>query len=204
MPPKKSDGTRRSDISVARFVVADEDTAMATGEPILSANPASALAAAAIERDEQQPLPPTASSENKQSTPAPPSASNADAVGAGNNGRAASITGSIGGATGTGGGSPTSPSDSKRGKEDGGSEKDKEKEREREREREKEREAITIEDLTLPKSIITRLAKGVLPSNTQIQANAILAMTKSATVFISHLANAYVYFCQTIRCLANL
>jgi len=46
--------------------------------------------------------------------------------------------------------------------------------------------------LTLPKSIITRLAKGVLPSNTQIQANAILALTKSATVFISHLANAYV------------
>jgi hypothetical protein len=32
----------------------------------------------------------------------------------------------------------------------------------------------------------------VLPPNTQIQANAILAMTKSATVFISHLANAYV------------
>jgi histone H3/H4 len=49
-----------------------------------------------------------------------------------------------------------------------------------------------LQDLTLPKSIITRLAKGVLPPNTQIQANAILAMTKSATVFISHLANAYV------------
>ena len=44
----------------------------------------------------------------------------------------------------------------------------------------------------MPKSIITRLAKGVLPPNTQIQANAILALTKSATVFISHLANAYV------------
>jgi histone H3/H4 len=48
------------------------------------------------------------------------------------------------------------------------------------------------QDLALPKSIITRLAKGVLPPNTQIQANAILALTKSATVFISHLANAYV------------
>ena len=46
-------------------------------------------------------------------------------------------------------------------------------------------------DLQLPKSIITRLAKGVLPPNTQIQANAILAMSKSATVFINHLANAY-------------
>ncbi|KAK8090062.1 hypothetical protein PG997_005023 [Apiospora hydei] len=43
---------------------------------------------------------------------------------------------------------------------------------------------------TFRKSIITRLAKGVLPPNTQIQANAILAMTKSATVFINHLASA--------------
>jgi hypothetical protein len=33
----------------------------------------------------------------------------------------------------------------------------------------------------------------VLPPNTQIQANAILALTKSATVFINHLANAYVH-----------
>lgn len=52
------------------------------------------------------------------------------------------------------------------------------------------RDTVAIEDLNLPKSIITRLAKGVLPPNTQIQANAILAMTKGATVFISHLANA--------------
>ncbi|KXX80096.1 DNA polymerase epsilon subunit D [Madurella mycetomatis] len=50
--------------------------------------------------------------------------------------------------------------------------------------------ASTPVDLTLPKSIITRLAKGVLPPNTQIQANAILALTKSATVFINHLANS--------------
>jgi histone H3/H4 len=49
-----------------------------------------------------------------------------------------------------------------------------------------------LQDLNLPKSIITRLAKGVLPPNTQIQANAILALSKSATVFISHLSNAYV------------
>lgn len=48
------------------------------------------------------------------------------------------------------------------------------------------------QDFALPRSIVTRLAKGVLPPNTQIQANAILAMTKSASVFISHLANAYV------------
>lgn len=51
--------------------------------------------------------------------------------------------------------------------------------------------AKVIQDLTLPKSIITRLAKGVLPANTQIQANAILAMSKSATVFISYLASQY-------------
>ncbi|KAB5580650.1 histone-fold-containing protein [Coniochaeta sp. 2T2.1] len=65
----------------------------------------------------------------------------------------------------------------------GTSEKGKERERDREG-------AVTIEDLNLPKSIITRLAKGVLPPNTQIQANAILALSKSATVFISHLSNA--------------
>jgi histone H3/H4 len=48
-----------------------------------------------------------------------------------------------------------------------------------------------LQDLTLPKSIITRLAKGVLPPNTQIQANAILALSKSATVFINYLASQY-------------
>ncbi|KAK5635178.1 hypothetical protein RRF57_010890 [Xylaria bambusicola] len=67
----------------------------------------------------------------------------------------------------------------------GEKEKDKDKEK-----KEKEKDTVTIEDLTLPKSIITRLAKGVLPSNTQIQANAILAMSKSATIFINHIANA--------------
>ncbi|KAH8675908.1 histone-fold-containing protein [Xylariales sp. PMI_506] len=56
--------------------------------------------------------------------------------------------------------------------------------------KDKDKDAVTIEDLNLPKSIITRLAKGVLPPNTQIQANAILAITKAATVFINHLANA--------------
>ncbi|KAG5952499.1 hypothetical protein E4U57_006098 [Claviceps arundinis] len=49
------------------------------------------------------------------------------------------------------------------------------------REKEREREYVTIEDLALPKSIITRLAKGVLPPNAQIQATAALAMSKSAT-----------------------
>ncbi|KAH7137244.1 histone-fold-containing protein [Dactylonectria estremocensis] len=64
--------------------------------------------------------------------------------------------------------------------------KDKDKEKDKDKDR---NEAIAIEDLTLPKSIITRLAKGVLPANTQIQANAILAMSNSATVFISYLAS---------------
>ncbi|KHN94467.1 CBF/NF-Y family transcription factor [Metarhizium album ARSEF 1941] len=45
------------------------------------------------------------------------------------------------------------------------------------------------QDLTLPRSIITRLAKGVLAPNTQIQANAVLAMSKSATMFINYLAS---------------
>ncbi|TPX16702.1 uncharacterized protein E0L32_003643 [Thyridium curvatum] len=56
--------------------------------------------------------------------------------------------------------------------------------------KEESKDNLTIEDLNLPKSIITRLAKGVLPPNTQIQANAILAMTKSASVFVNHLASA--------------
>jgi DNA polymerase epsilon subunit 3 len=43
--------------------------------------------------------------------------------------------------------------------------------------------------LTLPKSIITRLSKGVLPPNTQIQANAIMALSQSTTVFINYLAS---------------
>ncbi|CCU75461.1 H2A domain containing protein [Blumeria hordei DH14] len=49
--------------------------------------------------------------------------------------------------------------------------------------------AVNIEDLNLPKSIVTRLAKGVLPANTQIQSNAMLALTKSATIFISYIAS---------------
>jgi DNA polymerase epsilon subunit 3 len=50
----------------------------------------------------------------------------------------------------------------------------------------------SAQDLNLPKSIVTRLAKGVLPPNTQIQGNAMLAMSKSATVFVNYLATQYV------------
>ncbi|KAF5569610.1 DNA polymerase epsilon subunit D [Fusarium phyllophilum] len=63
-----------------------------------------------------------------------------------------------------------------------GDKKDKDKDKEH-------KEHITIEDLTLPKSIITRLSKGVLPPNTQIQANAIMALSQSTTVFINYLAS---------------
>lgn len=44
--------------------------------------------------------------------------------------------------------------------------------------------------MLLPRSIVQRIAKGVLPANTSIQKDAILALTKSATVFISHLADS--------------
>ncbi|KAL7936793.1 histone-fold-containing protein [Trichoderma chlorosporum] len=67
--------------------------------------------------------------------------------------------------------------------------KDKEKEKDKDKDKSKGEDPVTIEDLNLPKSIITRLAKGILPPNTQIQGNAILALSKSATVFISYLAS---------------
>ncbi|KAK1246907.1 hypothetical protein MKX08_000709 [Trichoderma sp. CBMAI-0020] len=65
----------------------------------------------------------------------------------------------------------------------------KDKDKEKDAQKAKGEDVITIEDLNLPKSIITRLAKGTLPPNTQIQGNAILALSKSATVFISYLAS---------------
>jgi len=36
--------------------------------------------------------------------------------------------------------------------------------------------------------MVQRLAKGVLPPNTQIQKDAITAMSKSATVFVNYLS----------------
>lgn len=136
MPPRKSDSSRRNDVTMAKFVLNDPEgpvPAAAAAVPPLAPSPVPApvvrpgstpVAADPVEMDTDRP-----------SESAPPS--------------------------------------------DRRSDKD-------------ARDAVAIEDLNLPKSIITRLAKGVLPPNTQIQANAILAMTKGATVFISHLANAYV------------
>jgi len=48
-----------------------------------------------------------------------------------------------------------------------------------------------LQDLNLPKSIVQRLAKGVLPPNTQIQKDALLAMSKGATVFVNYLTSTY-------------
>ena len=57
---------------------------------------------------------------------------------------------------------------------------------------------ISLQDLTLPKSMIARLAKGVLPANTQIQKDALLAMHKSATVFVSYIASKYAKFLSSL------
>lgn len=46
-----------------------------------------------------------------------------------------------------------------------------------------------LKDLLLPRTLIQRLAKGVLPPNTSLQRDAVLALSKSATVFISYLAH---------------
>ena len=45
-----------------------------------------------------------------------------------------------------------------------------------------------VQDLGLPRTVIQRLAKGVLPPNTQIQKDGVLAISKSATVFVSYLS----------------
>ncbi|KAJ9625330.1 hypothetical protein H2204_010422 [Knufia peltigerae] len=50
-------------------------------------------------------------------------------------------------------------------------------------------DGVSIDDLLLPRSLVTRLARGVLPANTSIQKDATLALAKSATVFISYLAH---------------
>ncbi|KLU84126.1 hypothetical protein MAPG_03171 [Magnaporthiopsis poae ATCC 64411] len=166
--PRKSDvgAARKSDASAARFVLADKDAdapAAASASATSSTSPTAAKTGkAAVEKS----APPA----NIVPGPAPPAAP--AAPGAGGSAK------------------------EKEKEKDVGNEKDKEKEKEKPKEgggghpQQSVKDTMPVEDLSLPKSIITRLAKGVLPSNTQIQANAILAMTKSATVFINHLANA--------------
>ncbi|CAG8930491.1 unnamed protein product [Penicillium salamii] len=47
----------------------------------------------------------------------------------------------------------------------------------------------SIEDYLLPRSLTLRLAKSVLPPNTTVQKDAVLAMQKAATVFVSYLSS---------------
>lgn len=54
-------------------------------------------------------------------------------------------------------------------------------------------DTTALQDLSLPRTMVQRLAKGVLPPNTILHKDAILAMSKGATVFINYLAQAYVY-----------
>ncbi|KKY20005.1 putative cbf nf-y family transcription factor [Phaeomoniella chlamydospora] len=50
---------------------------------------------------------------------------------------------------------------------------------------------LTIyQDLLLPRTLLSRLARGVLPPNTSISKDALLALTKASSVFISHLASS--------------
>ncbi|KAL1954476.1 hypothetical protein VTO42DRAFT_1152 [Malbranchea cinnamomea] len=46
-----------------------------------------------------------------------------------------------------------------------------------------------VEDYLLPRSLTQRLAKGVLPPNTSIHKDALLAISKAATVFVSYLSS---------------
>ncbi|KAF9908714.1 hypothetical protein BX616_011383 [Lobosporangium transversale] len=50
--------------------------------------------------------------------------------------------------------------------------------------------STSIEDNELPRAILTRIMKQVLPEGTNIQSNAKLAMAKSTTMFINYLASA--------------
>ncbi|KAL9109453.1 MAG: hypothetical protein Q9227_005961 [Pyrenula ochraceoflavens] len=52
----------------------------------------------------------------------------------------------------------------------------------------KDPDTIGIDDLLLPRTLVARLAKGVLPPNTSIGKDALLALTKAASVFVSHIA----------------
>ncbi|KAK0368862.1 DNA polymerase epsilon subunit D [Colletotrichum limetticola] len=160
MPPRKSDASRRSDVSNARFIVMDEEPSTSTTPAKAAAAPATAANAAGTPSSASTAKP---SSATPSSVPAPTPDSAAAAAAA----RSTPATTE----------KKESQTHDKMAKAD--------------------RDALTIEvrgeirvmDLSLPKSIITRLAKGVLPPQTQIQANAVLAMGKSATVFINYLAS---------------
>ncbi|KAF5007635.1 hypothetical protein F66182_15715 [Fusarium sp. NRRL 66182] len=50
-------------------------------------------------------------------------------------------------------------------------------------------DGVSVEDLLLPRAVTQRLAKSVLPPDTAIQKDALLAIQKAATVFISYLSS---------------
>ena len=56
------------------------------------------------------------------------------------------------------------------------------------RQSQQQQDDVGIDDLLLPRSLTSRIARGMLPPNTSLQKDAVLALTKSATVFISYLA----------------
>lgn len=87
----------------------------------------------------------------------------------------------------------TTSTTSKSAKANGTSSKSKDKadgEHGGEKEKEKDKDALGIDDLLLPRTLLSRLARGVLPPNTSISKDALLALTKASSVFISHLASS--------------
>lgn len=58
----------------------------------------------------------------------------------------------------------------------------------------KSKETSELDDLALPRSIIMRLVKGVLPEKSLVQKEALKAMINSATLFVSFLTSAYVIY----------
>lgn len=50
---------------------------------------------------------------------------------------------------------------------------------------------IIPQELAMPRTMIQRLAKSALPPSTQLQKDALLALSKSATLFINHIAGSY-------------
>jgi DNA polymerase epsilon subunit 3 len=60
--------------------------------------------------------------------------------------------------------------------------------------------STNIEDLSLPRTVVGRLAKGVLPANTIIQKDAIMAITKASTLFVNYLShNSHAHTLRTTR-----
>ncbi|TQN73688.1 DNA polymerase epsilon subunit D [Colletotrichum shisoi] len=174
MPPRKSDASRRSDVSNTRFIVMDEDPAPAA-TPVTAASTSSNGAAGTPSA-----APRTKASVSVSASATPSSLPPAVAV---------STPDSAAGVRPTSSTPLTTTTVLHAGSE-------KKESQTHDKMAKADRDALTIEvrddcamDLSLPKSIITRLAKGVLPPNTQIQANAVLAMSKSATVFINYLAS---------------